>query len=453
MSYENTPNLFTASDVFPALQPFTGNAPILPSAWECVALLHPFSPIQSNSTPNDQSNPFFELCTAYINYQQGEFMSAQLTGSSGRTWWYIIYQSETLLSTDQGNSFNSVDIGWTLPDVNWLGDNPTCAGTGFLNWMEAQTVNWWKIPVGTANPPPATWMWFDSNSELPVRQMFGQGPPSPSMGDPNQLALFQMFSFNYFPVFNPLQSTSVPNEWKVFGLEGFSFGNPNNYNLFTWNPNFGMTVFMTPVNEKFNPLTTQVLYTWKPDGQYEVTSDRSQNTSMFFNYNPTNPYQMQSALLTGPAPQTVAPPPNSDSGFLINYTNGEVSACVGGSNFPFPQEPPNWVQIQGEDGTIQATVSNNPVLCPENTVNILSVLFPPSGNNYPDSTYLWTWYSPLNEDGSSSRPVTFMQSQSGVGLGTSLALADYFYYEEFEEWLSPFYFEIPSMCLIPTKSS
>jgi len=306
--------------------------------------------------------------------------------------------------------------------------------------------------VPNTSPPVATWMWFDAESNSPVRQMFGQGPPAPSMGDPNQLALFQMFSFNYFPMFNPLPSTSIPTSWVYPEIEGFTYGNPNNYGLFTWNVNFGMTVFMTPVNENFNPLPTRVLYIWKPDDQYQVSSDRAQNTLMLGTYNPSLSYTSQEALLTGPPPPGVTPPPNSEAGFLINYSGTTVTNCLSGNQFPFPQEPPNWVAIPAEEGTIQATVVDNPVLCPNDTVTILSVLFPPSTPNYPDSTYLWTWYSPLNMDGSSSRPVTFMQSQSGVNLGTSLALADYFDYEELDEWIDPANFAVPPMCDNPGKS-
>jgi len=420
--------------------------PNLPQAWECVALLQPFSPIQSNSTPADKASPFFELCVAYINYQEGEFLSAQLAGSSGGMWWYLITPDGTFVSTDGTVPTQPINLGWTLPGTNWL-QNASCAGTSFLNWMEAQQVTWWKMPVGTTQPPPATWMWFDAESNLPVRQMFGQGPPSPSMSDPSQLALFQMFSFTYFPVFNALSETVVPSTWTDPQFPGFALGNPNNYQLFTWDDNFGMTVFMTPVNEKFNPLPTRVLYTWKPDDLYQITADRSQNTLMMSTYNPTAGYTSQEALLTGPAPVGVSPPPNSDDSFLINYQGDDVISCASGKEgFLFPQEGPNWVSTPGVEGTIQACVSDNPVLCPGKMVTILSVLFPPSGNNYPDSTYLWTWYSPLNEDGSSSRPVTFMQSQSGVNKGTSLALADYFDYQEFDEWLDPVNFEIPPQC-------
>ena len=436
---------------YPVLKPSpTTTPPSVPSAWECYAVLHPFSPLQSNSTPADSANPFFELCVAYINYSEGNFLSAQITGISGRKWWYLINNSGTFLSTNGQTPTTKVNMGWTLPSTNWFGNesqNAICAGVSYLNWMEAQMVAWWKMPVPNTSPPAATWMWLDLDSAFPVRMMFGQGPPSPSMGDPNQLALFQMFSFTYFPYFQKLSQTSVPTTFITPQIAGFSFGNPNNYDLFTWNTNFGMTVFMTPVNEEFNPLPTRVLYVYKPDNEYQVASDRAQNTLMSYINNPTNPFTSQVALLTGAAPESVQPPPNSDSGFLINYEGTEVTKCVSGKKFPFPQEPPNWVSIPAVKGTIQATIDNNSVLCPDNTVTVVSVLFPPSAPNYPDSTYLWTWYSPLNSDGTSSRPVTFMQSQSGVGVGTSLALADYFYYQEFQQPIDPSNFNIPSPCM------
>lgn len=431
---------------YPSLQPFTGSQPTLPQYWECTCLLHPFSPLQSNSSAADKASPFFEICIATVYYAEGIGLNALLVGSSGRRWWYNVTPSQTTVSTD-GVNFVPVNMGWTVPGTNWFGNesgNAACAGTSYLNWMEAQQVNWWKIPVGSSTPPPATWMWFDSESNFPVRLMFGQGPvASPTMGDVNQLALFQMFSFSYFSSFQALSSNPLSSPLIEPFIDGFSFGNPNNYQLFEWNTNFGMTAFMTPVNEQFNPLPTRVLYNWAEDSQYKVSADRSQNTLMKYTYNPNNPFSSQVALLTGPSPLGVTPPPNSRAGFLINYLGDEITECIGFGNFPFPQEAPNWVQIPAVQGSIQATILNNPVLCPNNPVTVLGVLFPPSTPNYPDSTYLWTWYSPLNQSGSSSRPVTFMQSQSGVGLGTSLALADYFDYEEFTAPIPPCNFAVP----------
>jgi hypothetical protein len=44
-----------------------------------------------------------------------------------------------------------------------------------------------------------------------------------------------------------------------------------------------------------------------------------------------------------------------------------------------------------------------------------------------------------------------MQSQSGVNLGTSLALADYFYYQAFQQPVAPSNFDIPSACRTQTR--
>jgi hypothetical protein len=432
-------------DALPSFQPMNGPQPAMPNAWTCTALLHPFSPPSSINPQPD--NPFFQLCVANIVCMQGQFFSAQIAGCIFGTWWYMVTPSGTQLSTDQGNTWSDVDVGWSLPS-NWFGGqaaNAACAGTAPLNWMAAQNVDWWKVPVPLPNPPPAaTWMWFDSASQAPVRMMFGNGPQSPTRGDPTQLALFQMYSFSYFPLYSALQSVSQPTAWTNPTFPGFAVGNPNGYKKFVWNSNFGMTAFMTPVNENFNPLPTRVLYVWKPDGQYQVASDRAQNTLMQQSqYNPGD-LQTQEALLFGPAPHGTTPPPGADLAYLISEYHSPLIQC---QQFGYPQEPPDWISIPAVEGTIQATITDNPVLCPGSTVTIFSVLFPPAMPNYPDATYLWTWYSPpQGSDGTHSRPITFMQSQSGVGVGTSLALADYYYYQEFSKPIDPSNFNVPPSC-------
>jgi hypothetical protein len=44
-----------------------------------------------------------------------------------------------------------------------------------------------------------------------------------------------------------------------------------------------------------------------------------------------------------------------------------------------------------------------------------------------------------------------MQSQSGVNLGTSLALADYYYYQAFSQPIDPANFNIPTSCSTQTR--
>ena len=432
---------------YPSFQPMNGSQPAMPNAWTATVLLHPFSPpVSDNPSPN---SPFFQLCVANIVCMQGQFLSAQIAGCTFGTWWYMITPSGTQLSTDEGSTWNNVNMGWSLP-TNWFGGRASeaaCAGTSPLNWMSQENVDWWKVPVKVPNvdAPGATWMWFDSNSQAPVRMMFGNGPPSPTMGDPTQLAVLQMYSFSYFPLFTALGSVTQPTSWVNPTFPGFAVGNPNNYSKFVWNSNFGMTAFMTPVNENFNPLPTRVLYVWKPDNEYQVASDRAQDTLMQYTYNNNVNTSAQIALLFGPAPKGTTPPSGAAAAYLITqHVSDILDDCI---QFPYPQEPPNWVSIPAVRGTIAATITNNPVLCPGTTVAIYSVLFPPAEPNYPEATYLWTWYAPMpDNDGTSSRPVTFMQSQSGVGVGTSLALADYYYYEEFSQPIDPSNFNVPPRC-------
>jgi hypothetical protein len=57
----------------------------MPAAWQCVALLHPFSPPPSSDPQPD--TPFFQLCVATITYVEGKYLSAQIAGCSYGTWW------------------------------------------------------------------------------------------------------------------------------------------------------------------------------------------------------------------------------------------------------------------------------------------------------------------------------------------------------------------------------
>ncbi|NJM33154.1 MAG: hypothetical protein HC848_10320 [Limnobacter sp.] len=120
-----------------------------------------------------------------------------MAGCDYGNWWYFITSNGTEVSNDGGQTWNPVDLGWSLP-TNWYGaqaSSASCAGASPLNWMNKESLDWWKIPVPIPNSPPAaTWMWFNSQTEAPVRMMFGNGPPKPTKGDPTQLAFFQMWS-------------------------------------------------------------------------------------------------------------------------------------------------------------------------------------------------------------------------------------------------------------------
>ena len=416
--------------------------PAMPSVWQCTALLHPFSPPPAG-TPQ-QDNPFFQMCLANIIYIEGIIMSVQIKGEYYGNWWYKIYPDLTQVSTDNGINWQTVNLGWSLPSTQWLTAS-TCVGSCYLNWMEAQMLDWWKTPVPNSNA--STWIWMNTagaNNKLPFRMMFGQPPSTPTMGDPAQLALFQMFSFTYLVNWDTTAGTQAHTEWADPFIPGFSFGNNPGYQKFIWNDNFAMTVFMTPVDEKSNPLPTRVFYEWRADNEYAAVTDRAQNTLMWYLYNSQSNLLNEEALLIGACPPSFNPPlPNSGGGFLIDCSQTNTITC---SKMPFGCEPPNWAYMSGVNGTIHACISSNDELSPGYPMMLVSVLFPPT-TEYPQGRYLWTWYSPTSSSGLEARPVTFMESASNISEGgTSLALADYFSYQEFADWLPPACFEIPAAC-------
>lgn len=419
--------------------------------WQATAILHPFSPPPSSA---QDPSPFFELCIANLLYAQGNGFSAQLLGASGRTWWYWVDNSNvTHLSTDQGATWNDVETGWQLPSTQWLASGRYFA-SGPLNWMKgAPSVDWWTQPVAGSNA--ATWIWNDPNRGLPVRMMFGAPPPTYDTGTADQLALFQNFSFTYFPTF--AQVESFQPVWSLPDIPAFTFGNPFGLELFVWNSNFGMSTMMTPVNQASNPLPTEVLYHWAAPADYQGLADRAQRTTMSYVFNPPagmppptpNP-ATEVILMFGGAPAGMPAPP-ANAGHWFDYVvdkNGSPSCARDPHGLVLGAEAPDWVSTPGEQGQIWGMVIDDPVVSPNNPVAIYSVLFPPS-DQYPQGRFLWTWYSPMS-DGSSglhAQPVVFMESASNISEGgTSLALADYYDYQQFADPIPPGIFDIPPTC-------
>jgi hypothetical protein len=443
---------------YPVLAPVSGPPPAMPPAWTATVLLHPFGPPPSEGPVADV--PFYQLCVGTLDFAAGRYLSARIVGCSSGRWWYVVTPAGTRLSVDGGATWSDVTSGWTLP-TDWYGaraSTAACAGSSPMNWMSDRALAWWKITVPLSDPqgpPGATWMWFDAATNDPVRMMFGCPPPSPLMGDPTQLAFLQMFSLTYFASFETLSGggpPEAPAAWAEPTIPGFRVGNPEGFKPFAWSTNQALTAFSTPVNGNFNPLASRTLYVWKSGADYKVYTDRAQSTLMLYTYNPdqpagAKPIDTVTSLLTGIAPKGVTPPPHSGTGFLSTVYRDGTQSCESGKNFPFGAEAPDWISTPGVQGTIRATISDNAVLCPNTVVNVWSVMFPPA-TNYPDGTYLWTWYAPVpGTDGTASRPVVFMQSDSGVNTGTSLALADYFYFEDLKTPIDPANFDIPAVCL------
>ncbi|WP_026999596.1 hypothetical protein [Eisenibacter elegans] len=420
--------------------------PSLPEKWVCTALLHPFSPPLVEGAIED--TPFFQLCIANIAFIKEQILSIQLTGLEYGTWWYKVYQDRTLLSRDQGMSWQEIHLEWTLPSTEWLEPSAQYFQTGYLNWMEEPLVDWWKQPSGDAEA--ATWIWFEHTTQLPFRMMFGNPPPSPQTGDPRQLPLFQNFSFTYFANFAAAENPTL-DHWLPAAIEGLVVGNPNEYKLPQWQECFAMTTLMTPVDVRSMPLPTLVLYQWKPNLIYEIYTDRAQHTVMSYEYNPQAGFGTQVAALYGITPPDASHIPDlAGEGFIFNLDTVDDEVPTRCWSLGLGLQPPHWPSIPAVRGKIHLTLFNTPKFCPKHTVMVFSALFPPT-KEYPQGRYLWAWYSPFpNSDGTHSRPITFMESASNIAQGgTSLALADYFSYEEYPEktWFPPAHFTLPPYCL------
>ena len=439
---------------FPDVQPpkvnveITPPKPGLPDYFTATVLLHPYSPPPLKG--DDGTTPFFQLSIATVSYAVNQIMSICVVGlKTGSRWWYKITPSGVSVQINDG-AWEPAGIDWRLPGTDWLGAQATYFQTGYINWMEAQFCQWWKQPVSGSNA--TTWTWFDNATGLPFRMMFGAPPPTPTSADPDQLAFFQNFSFTYFPSIEPVGSPPPTDAWIEPEIAGFFNGNPNNWKLPVWNNHFSMTTLMTPVDSASFPLPTVVFYQWLEGSQYAVAEDRAQATIMSYEYNPQQGGS-QVALLYGVAPPGVSPPPLAGKGFLYN----QIIILVRGApepivyscdSMPLGAEPPDWARIPAVDGTIHATIEDNPALSPGQDTAVISVLFPPT-KEYPQGRYLWTWYSPNpGSDGTVARPVTFMESASTIAEGgTSLALADYFDYAISPTPFPADYFACPPICL------
>lgn len=427
--------------------------PALPKHWQCKALLHPFAPPDST---HRQKGPFFEFCVARIECCTDEWLSVRLRCADGGSVWFrtvnISGECRTIRSDDSGTTWRGADLNWRVPDFHWL-DHHDCeyVGSGPLNWMNDDLLDWWKFPLGAdeskhSDIARACWCWIHARGPdkgLAYRMMFGAPPADLLRGELDRPALFQMFSFSYLfdYSFEPLEEP--PAQWRWPEIQGLDI-NPAGLKPVVWEAQFGMTAMMTSCRYSYNPIPTQVLYRWLPEGRYpEIKVLRAQRTLMQMCFNRDKPYRTQTDLLYGPGPDDSP----AGVGYLVseNWDHDKTCVQLKADGVAIGQQPPNWMSAC--DGKrplakIVASISGNP--CLGHDLIIYSVLFPPT-TTYPQGRYLWTWYSKDDPSGSRGRPVTFMESASDVAEGgTGLALADYFDYRMFvaPDWA----FDLPKCC-------
>ncbi|XP_066919582.1 uncharacterized protein [Clytia hemisphaerica] len=404
---------------------------LLPKQWTAQIILQPFSKVQNDT--KQPENPFFQLSKGTASYDSDkELFMVYVKGCSYGQWWYKIEGEKTFVS-DDGKSWQQKEMGWKLPSRNWTDPGSTYIGSSPMNWMSKDIyVEWWKKKYQIAS----NWVWLNrKNGGAPYRLMFSVPPPKTDQGDPENLAFFQMYSFTYLfnfeEGFTDLSSSFKP----VVDDTGFVCGNPYNYELFNWTNHFSATALMTPVDFHHNPFPTIVNYHWDEAETYTGRIfDRSQTTTFFNNYNWYDNAGTVRCNLFGRWPKDQL----FSKGYLLNTSESTwVTSCseISVDGVDIGQQPPWWPMLG--DGQIMGVIKKpddaakdwvSPITGTNRTVAIIRELFPPSLPLYPDSTNLWTWYdyTDFAPKTGPARPIVFMQSASSIGVGTSLALADYF---------------------------
>ena len=420
----------------------------LPDEWTAVAILHPFSQPQcsANYTDGELSNPLFPFVF--------DFTTASLKGSNSAIEMYLRHcdndSDELWLEQNESGTFykncsscdlTPIDLNWTMPDSDWLkGKDPEYSGSAPLNWMDMDKImDWWKVKDG----PNSIWYWYERNETTkkskPFRLMFSLQPNTCVHGSSEKLPLFQMFSFTYLVFdedfdYKPLNKENQETKLQKYG---FKCNNDENWPLFEWPSKITFSSMDIPIDAPSNPVPTKVTYHWS---DLETSPfDRIQVTRLDYNqYNKNNKIFYEEAIMFGP--NCLLDNPFPGNGYIVDDLQLDwTSNCT---TIDLGQQPPNWPQ-QGQ-GKIHAVIKNpenmganwiSPFTGSNNSVALISVLFPPHKPNYPDNTYLWTWYdySQYNKTEAKftkARPITFMQSTPKLGAGTSLALADYFDYFE-----------------------
>jgi len=408
---------------------------LLPKIWTASAIAHPFSPRQSGDSSN---NPFAQISKVKLSYNfKKKLFYILVKGCRYGTWLYKMEKNKTFVKS--GGRWVRVNMGWTFPSRDWLGNKATFFGRSELNWMNKdKEMDWWAKPYKETS----VWFWFDSyKSGVPFRIMFSQPPPSRTKGDPKNLAFFQMFAFTYIVNFKSefVNLETSFSQGNMFDNTGLECGNPGSFPLFNWTSHFSMSAFMLSVHPSINPIPTHVLYRWK-DGDWDgARTDRLQKTDLFHKYNPTNPGLVTTAALFGGWSNTN----QRSDGYMLN-SNPETwkRTCdrIMVDGIAIGQQPPWWpilgsaeilAVIRKPTGAPSDWIS--PLTGSDRTIAIVGVIFPPHLPQYPDSTYLWTWYDYTDylANGKPARPVTFMQSATSFGQGTDLALADYFDFHQY----------------------
>jgi hypothetical protein len=371
--------------------------PLLPPKWRGVFLMAPFTSTQLALSEIIHDGALPATLVRLFGVRSG---AAELLVVDNKT--YLLGQSgEANRCEDLG------DTGWTPLPRDWLAERAQCVGAAPL----ADTpVEWWKTPV---QPAPLTdWVWFKSSDQTPFRLLFEK--PS------ERVSVLSSYALSYQVKFDVLADSELPSlvaycrhakQGPVGSgqaalrrvLDGMKRSDTKPHEEIkrllpelapscpygpppAWPETAGMTLFLTPLDFRTNPLPTEVQYNWKL---------RSQRTRMFW---PTD-----SAIATEDALM------RAHYGYNVTRKrNGEVHCLAA-----LPGTPrPGW--MAEAPCTCEAVINGVTPLTPYGGVQILRC---PATK----PRLFWTWHT------LEGRPMVFLVTPSTRKEPTALiTLADYY---------------------------
>lgn len=386
----------TAKLPLPHLEPCQQNShPLLPQRWRGIYLMAPFTPTQ--------------LVLVEIVYDGASpAMLVRLYGvRSGSAELFVFGNKTYLLSVDgsQPQCEALAGTSWAPLPRDLLAEGAYCVGAAPIS---ETAVEWWKTPI---QPRPLTdWVWFKSSDRSPFRLLFQK--PSDRLSILSSHALSYQVAFESLPETNlatiaaactdagtsTKQSMSVQKVLDAMQRSNTT-ANSDIKRLFpelastcpaptrpTWPEALGMTMLLTPLNFKTNPLPTEVQYSWK---------HRSQRTRMFWPSG--SPIAHEDALMLAP------------HGYSVTHKRSGQTQCIPA----LPGTPrPTW--MGDAPCTCEGFVEGITPLTPYGSVEILRCPATPP-------RLFWTWHT---VDG---RPMIFMVTPSNPNEPTALiTMADYY---------------------------
>ena len=394
--------------------------PALPEKWSAKVLLTPFTDselvVGSAEYSSSHKAMYFRL------YHPAQGVSE-----------IYVHNKETYhLRSRRGKTVcaGPYNLGWAFPSRDWIQTRP-CKCQGSLDVSGVHTV-FWRCPIFQF----VDWFWFHRDSSRLWRIIMNNDT------NPNGLPVFGEYAMIHFTSYgdDTLQlekaaklcngtsrdlemlepamaakkfllmsfQNKVKGDDEATPISGFSYKRcerVSEQGLPKWPEHFYLTSTMYPVDDKA-PFPTQVLYDW---------SRKSQHTRMHLGH------AIYDTYLIG-----------HNTYILTRFPNGRLN-CTGHLKFGPPR--PNW--MNEDKCKCMGHIQENPDFSPwHNTTIAVCPLM--------EGRVFWAWFS---DDHAGYTPVMFYETDSPLGEGTNLALADYHFFHSNHLLTDVNQFKVPAECV------